>query len=55
MSSQTCLLPNIVVHCCFCRHVVTHHDPDGAHDQMENHYATVHGPLVARLADDVRP
>lgn len=44
----------VAVHCVFCRWVVRDGSPQGAHDAMENHYATSHRPQVLALVGAMR-
>lgn len=44
-------LAAIRVHCFACSHVVEASTPDGAHDEMEQHYASRHAVLIRSLVD----
>lgn len=49
-AGQLPLFAEITVHCFACPATVTGASPDEAHDLMEQHYATKHPLLIARLA-----
>ena len=45
----------ITVHCFACPHKVSDPTPQGAHDLMEQHYASKHAELIARIVAAVQP
>ena len=45
----------VTVRCFTCPHAERAMTPQGAHDQMEQHYADKHAPLIARLTGQAIP
>lgn len=56
MPDSETLFDVVAVHCFFnCGEVVRDTDPQAAHDRMERHYTTDHGPAVALIVGHLAP